>query len=42
MDTDLQPGDFIVSINNENMRQISNAQACEIIQRASIVGSDIR
>ncbi|CAF1185501.1 unnamed protein product, partial [Adineta ricciae] len=41
MDTDLQLGDFIVSINNENMRQISNAQACEIIQRASIAGSDI-
>ncbi|CAF3059816.1 unnamed protein product [Rotaria socialis] len=37
----LQPGDFILSINNENMRKISNAQARAIIRRASLIGSDI-
>ncbi|UJR23757.1 hypothetical protein I4U23_026734 [Adineta vaga] len=41
MDTGLHPGDFIVSISNENMRQISNAQACAIIRRASLIRSDI-
>ncbi|CAF0743296.1 unnamed protein product [Rotaria sordida] len=39
--TCLQAGDFIVSINNENMRKISNAQARSIIRRASLIGSDI-
>ncbi|CAF1001759.1 unnamed protein product, partial [Adineta ricciae] len=37
----LRPGDYILSINNENMRKISNAQARSIIRRASLVGSDI-
>lgn len=40
--TCLQTGDFILSINNENMRKISNAKARAIIRRASLVGSDIR
>jgi len=31
-----------LSINNENMRKISNAQARAIIRRASLIGSDIR
>ncbi|CAF2616811.1 unnamed protein product [Rotaria sp. Silwood2] len=39
--TCLQTGDFIVSINNEHMRKISNAQARSIIRRASLIGSDI-
>ncbi|CAF4453124.1 unnamed protein product, partial [Adineta steineri] len=38
----LKIGDFITSINNENMRKISNAQARAIIRRASLIGSDIR
>jgi hypothetical protein len=38
----LRPGDYILSINNENMKKISNAQARSIIRRASLMGSDIR
>ncbi|CAF4646124.1 unnamed protein product [Rotaria sp. Silwood1] len=41
INTCLQAGDFIVSINNENMKKISNAQARSIIRRASLIGSDI-
>ena len=42
MDIYLKQGDFILSVNNENMRKISNAQARTIIRRASLIGSDIR
>ncbi len=38
----IRPGDYILSINNENMKKISNAQARSIIRRASLIGSDIR
>ena len=38
----LEPGDFLISINHENMRKISNEQATAIIQRAASIGSDIR
>jgi C-terminal processing protease CtpA/Prc len=38
----LRPGDYILSINNESMKKISNAQARSIIRRASLIGSDIR
>ncbi|UJR25101.1 hypothetical protein I4U23_006461 [Adineta vaga] len=37
----LRSGDYILSINNENMKKISNAQARSIIRRASLIGSDI-
>lgn len=40
--TCLKAGDFIISINNESMRKINNAQARAIIRRASLIGSDIR
>ncbi len=42
IDNYLQPGDFIISLNHENMRKISNAQARAIIRRAALIGSDIR
>ena len=38
----LRPGDYILSINNESMKKISNAQARSIIRRASLIGSDIK
>ncbi len=41
IDNYLQIGDFIVSINHENMRKINNAQARAIIRRAALIGSDI-
>ncbi|GAB1610664.1 hypothetical protein Ahia01_001352700 [Argonauta hians] len=34
-------GDYIVSINNENMRRITNAQSRAILRRASLLGMDI-
>jgi hypothetical protein len=42
IDNCLQIGDFILSINHENMRKISNSHACSIIQRVSLIESDIR
>ena len=42
IDNSLQIDDLIVSINNENMRKISNAQARAILRRAPLMGSDIR
>ena len=38
----LRPGDYLLSVNNESMKKISNAQARSIIRRASLIGSDIR
>ena len=38
----LQPGDYIVSINNESLRRITNAQAKAILRRTSLLSSDIR
>lgn len=38
----LRTGDYILSINNESMKKISNAQARSIIRRASLIGSDIK
>lgn len=38
----LELGDFLVSINEESMRQITNAQAEAIIQNATVIGSDIK
>lgn len=35
-------GDYIVSVNNESTRKITNAQARAIIRRASLLAFDIR
>ncbi|KAH9499828.1 hypothetical protein Btru_076724 [Bulinus truncatus] len=35
------PGDYIVSINNESLRRITNAQARAILRRSSLLASDI-
>ncbi|XP_061191832.1 multiple PDZ domain protein-like isoform X3 [Saccostrea echinata] len=37
----IKEGDYIVSVNNESMRRITNAQARAIIRRASLQGLDI-
>ncbi|XP_078318992.1 multiple PDZ domain protein-like isoform X3 [Crassostrea virginica] len=37
----VQQGDYIVAINNESMRRITNAQARAIIRRASLQGLDV-
>jgi C-terminal processing protease CtpA/Prc len=38
----IKVGDYIVSVNNESTRKITNAQARAIIRRASLLGFDIR
>ena len=35
-------GDYVISVNNESMRHITNAQARAILRRASLLGTDIR
>ncbi|BFZ16568.1 hypothetical protein BsWGS_19608 [Bradybaena similaris] len=34
-------GDYIVSINNESLRRVTNAQARAIFRRSSLLGSDV-
>ena len=34
--------DYIITVNNESMRRITNAQARAILRRASLLGTDIR
>ena len=38
----IQVGDYIITVNNETMRSITNAQARAILRRASLLGIDIR
>ncbi|XP_025111379.1 multiple PDZ domain protein-like isoform X3 [Pomacea canaliculata] len=40
-DGHLQVGDYIVSINNESLRHITNAQARAILRRTSLLSTDI-
>lgn len=40
-DARLKVGDFILALNNENMRKITNATAKAILKRASLTSSDI-
>ena len=35
-------GDYLVTINNETLRCVTNAQARAILRRASLLGIDIR
>ena len=35
-------GDFIIAINNESMKRITNSQARAIIRRTSLLSTDIR
>lgn len=38
----LQMGDYIITVNNETLRRITNAQARAILRRASLLATDIR
>ena len=38
----VQLGDYVVSLNNESMRNITNAQARAILRRATLVCTDIK
>ncbi|GFS21981.1 multiple PDZ domain protein [Elysia marginata] len=42
VDGRLQPGDLILSVNNESLKRITSAQARAILRRCSLLGSDIR
>lgn len=35
-------GDYVVNINNESLRRVTNAQARAILRRASLMGPEIR
>ncbi|CAG5133716.1 unnamed protein product, partial [Candidula unifasciata] len=37
----IQPGDYIVSLNSESLKRITNAQARAILRRSSLQGSDV-
>ncbi|GFO19018.1 multiple pdz domain protein [Plakobranchus ocellatus] len=41
VDGRLQPGDHILSVNNESLKRITSAQARAILRRCSLLGSDI-
>jgi len=36
------PGDFLVAVNNENLRNVTNSQARAILRRAQLLTTDIR
>ena len=38
----LSVGDYIISINNESMKRITNSQARAILRRSSLLSTDIR
>lgn len=38
----LRPGDYLVSVNNETMRNATNAQARAILRRTQLVSTDVR
>lgn len=38
----LHAGDFILSVNNESMRNITNSQARAILRRTQLVSTDVR
>lgn len=40
-DGHIQTGDYIVSVNNENMRRITNSQARAIMRRTQLVSTDV-
>lgn len=35
-------GDYIIVVNNESLRRITNSQARAILRRAQLLGTDIR
>jgi len=41
MDGRVQLGDYVMSINNESLRNITQSQARSILKRASLIGADI-
>lgn len=36
------PGDYLLSVNNESLRRVTNSKARAILRRAQLVSSDIR
>lgn len=38
----IQVGDYILSVNNESMKRITNSQARAIMRRTQLVSTDVR
>ena len=36
------PGDYLVSVNNESLRKVTNSQARAILRRTQLLSTDIR
>jgi hypothetical protein len=38
----VQPGDYLVKVNGESLRNVTNAQARAIMKRANLVGAQCK
>jgi multiple PDZ domain protein len=38
----IAPGDYLVSVNNESLRKVTNSQARAILRRTQLLSTDIR
>lgn len=41
-DGHIHPGDYLVSVNHETLRKVTNSQARAILRRAQLLSTDIR
>jgi multiple PDZ domain protein len=41
-DGHIVPGDYLVSVNNESLRKVTNSQARAILRRTQLLSTDIR
>lgn len=38
----IHPGDYLISVNHETLRKVTNSQARAILRRAQLLSTDIR
>jgi multiple PDZ domain protein len=38
----ISPGDYLLSVNNESLRKVTNSQARAILRRTQLLSTDIR
>lgn len=41
-DGHIHPGDYLISVNHETLRKVTNSQARAILRRAQLLSTDIR
>lgn len=41
-DGHIHPGDYLISVNHESLRRVTNSQARAILRRAQLLSTDIR